>query len=105
MKKTYAVRTHNDKKFLITKPNCRKIFTEGGNRVELDSDGMAEFPVDAIISVNKINPWEMQKTRMVKSRQILSDNAWILEKELSGNIEEMLEEEVLLSSLEVIETL
>lgn len=101
----YAVRIVNEKKFLIVKEGCRKIFTSGGKLVKLDSYGMAEFDKDAIISVNRSNGWEKHNIRMVKNRQVLRDNAIITEKELSGSMAEMIEEEILLASLEVLETL
>jgi len=66
---------------------------------------MAELDKDAVISVTRVNHWEMHNNRMVKTRQVLRDNATITEKDLTGSLAETLEEEILLASLEVIEVL
>lgn len=101
----YSVTETPVNKVLFVQKTCRKYFVSGGKLVKLDSNGIAVLDKDAKIGVCKFNHWENHRVRMVKNRQVLSDNAIITEKELSGNIAEILEEEILLASLEVLETL
>ena len=101
---TYAVRTVNEKKFLITKPNCRKIFTINGKIVKPDGDGIIETTADTKIGVCKVNHWEMHTIRMTVNRRSLHYDA-MAERYNLGEPLGVDEEEILLASLEVLETL
>lgn|SRR5574344_1009520 len=101
---TYAVRTVNKKKFLLTKPNCRKVFTINGRIVKPDADGIIETSEDTKIGVCKVNHWDLHNIRMTVNRRSLHHDA-MAERYNLGEPMGVDEEEILMASLEVLETL
>lgn len=88
---------------LIKLPSCKKIFVSEGKLIKFQNN-MAMLPKDAKIGICKVNHWEMHQIRMTKNKQLLHHNSVIVKYELGEQIP-FDEEEILLASLEVLETL
>lgn len=101
----YSVMETPNGRALLKLPQCRNTFTAGGKLVKFGKDGMVLLPKNTKVAVCKILHWEMQAIRMTKNKQMLYHNSNIAKYELSGDNITIDEEEILLASLEVLETL
>ena len=93
-----------DGRILWNMKGCRKVFTAGGKLVKFNTEGMVKLPKDTKIGVCKVNAWEMHNIRMTVNRRSLHFDA-MAERYNLGEPMGVDEEEILLASLEVLETL
>lgn len=100
----YSVLDVEDGRILLKMKGCRKVFTAGGKLVKFNTEGMVKLPKDTKIGVCKVNHWEMHTIRMTASRRSLHHDA-VAERYNLGQPIGVDEEEILLASLEVLETL
>ena len=100
----YSVTETPDSKILFVMANCRKKFVSDGKLVKLNTNGIAVLDKDAKIGVCKVLPFVMHQIRMTKNKQLLHHNSVIVNYGLGEQIP-FDEEELLLASLEVLETL
>ena len=100
----YSVLDVEDGRILLKMKGCRKVFTAGGKLVKFNTEGMVKLPKDTKIGVCKVNAWEMHSIRMTVNRRSLHFDA-IAERYDLGEPMGVDEEEILLASLEVLETL
>lgn len=88
---------------LMKLPACKKVFTSEGKLVKFSPEGNALLPKESKIAVCKVLPYELHNIRMAKTRQSLHYDA-IIERYGLGQHIGVDEEEILLASLEVLET-
>ena len=100
----YSVLDVEDGRILLKMSGCRKLFTAGGKLVKFPKSGMVKLPKDTKIGVCKVNHWELHNIRMTVNRRSLHFDA-MAEKYNLGEPMGVDEEEILLASLEVLETL
>lgn len=100
----YSVVDFGDIRILQKDQNCAKKFVAGGRLVKFNKTGIAYLPKGVKISVCKILYHEFHKIIMAKNRQLLYHNSTIERHQLGEHIP-FDTEEVLLSSLEVVEVL
>lgn len=83
---------------------CRKVVTADGEIVKFGKKKSVLLPKDCKISVCKVLPWEMHRIRMATEIKKMQVNSTIEEYHI-GDYIGFTEENILLSSLEVLETL
>lgn len=99
----YSITELDNSKVLFAHKASKKYFTSEGKLIKLDTNGIAILPKDAKIAVCKLSHFVYQQVLMAKNRQILHTDA-IIEKYGLGEHIGLDEEELLLASLEVLET-
>lgn len=100
----YSILDVEDGRILLKLSGCRKVFTAGGKLVKFNTEGMVKLPKDTKVGVCKVNQWEMHSIRMTVNRRSLHHDA-MAERYNLGEPMGVDEEEILLASLEVLETL
>ena len=101
----YSITEFEGGRILSKLPQCRNIFTSGGKLIEFGKKKSVILPKDTVVSVNRVLHWELKTIRQTKDIQALHHNANIQKYNLSGGNIVVHDEEVLLSSLEVIEVI
>ena len=100
----YSILDVDDGRILLKMAGCREIFMAGGKLVKFGKNGMVKLPKDTKVSICKVNHWEMHTIRMTVNRRSLHFDA-MAERYNLGEPMGVDEEEILLASLEVLETL
>ena len=100
----YSIMDIDDGRILLKMKGCRKVFTAGGKLVKFNSEGMVKLPKDTKVGVCKVNHQEQHSIRMTVNRRSLHHDA-MAERYNLGEPMGVDEEEILLASLEVLETL
>ena len=100
----YAVTRVNNKTILQVLQPCSKKFIVNGQLVNIPKSGIIVFDKKVKICVGKILHHEFHKIQMAKNKQILYHNSTILQHEM-GKMLTLAEKEILLSSIEIEETI